>query len=367
MDENIKERLLKSKVLWTTVLTILILLSFSGVHAAVSPKVTFQVTRLDFVNGYWNYRADYTLKNLNDGSLKVNGAIFVNNITQSGSSEVGYALKPGKRYVFTFYSKSGGKGRILASKVVVPPRGSASKNTLTQTPIFTSTPIPIPITKNNFLLSGASCIIDYTLVPQSEANARRLVNLCDIDVPRLEAKFGRGPSAPIYKIQFYNPAAGSQGTGGDATAYAGTSGVFLSTNSWGSEFPYDAKILAHELTHVIQSFKGYNSADYPGWLVEALADYGAYVAGYTNDLEKDCYHFSNDMQNQNHVYSCTYKFLKFIGDKYDPQIPFKLHRALQSGIYSENLWSQYTGKTFNQLTSDCSQDSNCGGAYHGGL
>jgi hypothetical protein len=240
------------------------------------------------------------------------------------------------------------------------------KPTPTPTPTHTATPTPIP-TQNGFLLSGTSCIIDYTLIPQFGSNARKLLDLCEIDVPKLEAKFGRGPSAPPYKIQFYTPGAGSQGTGADPRAYAGSSGVFLSTDSWRTEFPYDGKILAHELTHVIQSFYGYNTPEYPGWLIEALADYGAYVAGYSNDLESDCYHFSTDMQNQTQVYSCTYKFLKFIGSKYDSEIPFKLHRALQSGIYSENLWMQYTGKTFNQLTSECSQDSNCGGAYHGGL
>lgn len=232
---------------------------------------------------------------------------------------------------------------------------------------FNSKSAQLSITKNGFILTGSLCSFDFSLIPQSEHNARRLITLCEKDVPLLEAKFGRGPSAPIYKIQFYNPAVGSQGTGGDARAYAGTFGVFLSTESWGNEFLYDAKILAHELTHVIQSFYGYNSSDYPGWLIEALADYGAYLAGYSNELEKDCYGFSADMQNKTHVYGCTYKFLKFIGNKYDSEIPFKLHKALQAGNYSENLWNQYTGKTFDQLATECSQDSNCGGSYHGGL
>lgn len=247
--------------------------------------------------------------------------------------------------------------------------------TPTKTPNYSAAPKPTPtptllpgqITKNGFLLSGSLCTFDFSLAPQSESNARRLLNLCEIDVPKLEAKFGRGPSAPPYKIQFYTPGSGSQGTGADSRAYAGSSGVFLSTDSWRTEFPYDAKILAHEITHVIQSFYGYNTPEYPGWLVEALADYGSYVAGYSNDLESDCYHFSNDMQNQTQVYGCTYKFLKFVGGKYGSEIPFKLHKALQSGTYSDNLWIQYTGKTFNQLTGECSQDSDCGGSYHGGL
>jgi len=228
-----------------------------------------------------------------------------------------------------------------------------------------STPILIPITKNGFILSGTFCIVDYTLVPQSEINARRLLNLCEIDIPKLEAKFGRGPKAPPYKIQFYTPRVGASGNSA-ARAYASNGTVILSTNfstdSWQVEFPWDAEmVLAHELTHVIQSFKYY----YPGWLVEALADYGVYVAGYSKDLEKNCYHFSN--ARKINVFNCTYKFLKFVERKYDPGISLKLHRAFQSEsasdnqIYSDNLFVQYTGKTYSQLISECSQDLDCGG------
>lgn len=362
--------LLKNKVLWIVVLSTLISFSFISVHAASAPKVTLKITRLGFANGYWNYKADYTLRNLYDGSLKVNGAIFVNIITQNGSSETGYALKPGRKYIFTFYSKSSGKGKILASKIIVASKAQTASQ-ITPTPVITLASVPIytstPISKNGFLLSGSLCSFDFSLLPQSENNARRLLNLCEQNVPILEAKFSRGPSAPPYKIQFYTPVAGSQGTGGDPNAYVASGQIYLSTSYWQTEAPYDARILAHEITHVIQSFKGYNSPDYPGWLIEALADHGAYTAGYSSDLEKDCYHFSTDMQNQLHVYSCTYKFLKFIENKYDSTIVFKLNKALQSGSYSEDLFSQYTGKTFNQLTSECSQNSDCGGVFHGGL
>ncbi len=134
--------MLKNMVFWTMIVGTLISFSFITVHAASTPKVTLKITRLDFANGYWNYRVDYTLRNLYDGSLKVNGAMFVNNITQNGSSETDYALKPGKKYTFIFYSKSGGKGRILASKVVVLPRASANKNISTPIPIYTPTPTP---------------------------------------------------------------------------------------------------------------------------------------------------------------------------------------------------------------------------------
>lgn len=353
-------------MLWTIGLAALVLFSFITANAALVPKVTLKVTRLDFANGYWNYRAGYTLKNLYDGSLKVNGAMFVNNINQSGSSETGYTLKPDKKYTFTLYSKSGGKGRILASKVVVASKAPTVIQT-THRSITTPTPVSVPITKKEFLLSGSLCNFDYSLLPQSENNARRLIDLCESIVPKLEAKFGRGPSAPPYKIQFYVSAPGSQGTGGDANASAGSTGIYLSTNYWQGELPDEAGyIMAHELTHVITSHFG------SAWLAEAIADYGAYIvagyAGYSKGLfESNCYHFPNDIQNQNHVYGCTYKFLKFVEDKYDSTIVFKLNKALQSENYSENVFAQYTGKTYNQLISECSQDSICGGVYHGGL
>jgi len=253
------------------------------------------------------------------------------------------------------------------SPVVVktPPSPSPTPITPTSTPVPTYT--SIPANKNGFLLSGSLCTFDFSLAPQSENNARRLLDFCEKIAPTLETKFGRGPSAPPYKIQYYIPQPGSQGTGGDANAYVGNGQVYLSINYWQTKALYDAEILAHELTHVIQSFYGYNTLEYPGWLIEALADYGAYTTGYSNDLEKNCYHFSSDMQNQTHVYNCTYKFLKFIENKYDSALAFKLNKALQSGNYSENLFVQYTGKTFDQLTAECSQNSDCAGLYRGGL
>lgn len=246
---------------------------------------------------------------------------------------------------------------------IYPPAIPAPTLKITPTP----TPILTLMTQNKLLLSGILCTVDYQLIPQSEGVARRLLDLCESNVPKIEAKFGRGLNAPPYRIEFYTPGPGSggQGTNSDSDAYV-TDRVYLGTNYWQTEHSNDAGILTHELTHVIQSYQGYLTSA-QRWLVEALADYGAYVAGYSDDLETRCYHFSTDMQNQTHMYSCTYKFLKFVGGKYDSEIPFKLHRALQSGTYSDNLWIQYTGKAFSQLASECSQDSNCGGAYHGGL
>jgi hypothetical protein len=206
--------------------------------------------------------------------------------------------------------------------------------------------------------------LDFSLLPQSESNARRLIDFCEKIAPKIETEFGNGPRP--YKIQFYIPGTGAGGTGtySDADAYV-TDKIYLSSIYWQTEHATDAAIMAHELTHAIQF--SVSGTQYEAWLTEALADYGAYVAGYQNNLEERCYHFSSEAQNQYRVYGCTYKFLKFIANKYDSKIAFKLHKALQSRSYSENLFVQFTGKTYNQLLNECSQDSNCGGTFHGGL
>lgn len=230
----VKDYLLKSKALWTIGLAALILFSFITANAASVPKVTLKVTRLDFVNGYWNYRAAYTLKNLYDGSLKVNGAMFVNNINQSGSSETGYALKPGKKYTFTFYSKSGGKGRILASKVIVASKAPAVSQ-VAPNPVHTPTPIitPIPpppsvsISKNGFILSTSKCEFDYSALPEAETTARRLISFCEEIAPKIEAKFGIGPRP--YKIKIFIGKTDSTTRLHDPYGYAGSDGIYLST------------------------------------------------------------------------------------------------------------------------------------------
>lgn len=120
--------------------------------------------------------------------------------------------------------------------------------------------------------------------------------------------------------------------------------------------------MTHAIQHTGDGFQ-YN------WVIEALADYGAYVAGYENELEHGeigCYHFLTDIQNRTHVYGCMYRFLRFVENKYDSQLVVQLHQARAK--YSDDLLVQYTGKTFDQLANECAkEDSKCAGVFHGGL
>lgn len=240
-----------------------------------------------------------------------------------------------------------------SSTVMATPR-----QTSFQTPLPSAT--PATSTSGN-ILSSNLCSFDISLMPQARSNAMRLLNLCERDAPLIEAKFGLGPRP--YRIQFYVPGTGPEGTGtnSDSDAYV-TDKIYLSTSFWQTQNTGDEEILAHEMTHALQLNGGiqYN------WVTEALADYGAYMAGYQADLERRCYHFSSDIQNQTHIYDCTYKFIKF-SEKYDPQLAVHLQSSLKSHNYSVDTWAKYTGKTFDQLTNECSQDSQCVGLYHGGL
>ena len=248
-------------------------------------------------------------------------------------------------------SETGEKKVFVPPEIVTIPQDNDSKSDSVQ------------ITKNGFLLTGELCVINYQLIPQSEENARRLLNLCEIIVPKIEAKFGRGPNAPPYRIEFYTPRPEDKGTGNAPRAYAANDTVTLSTDFWYTKFPEDAGILAHELTHVVQAFYGYFSEyEYLGinWLVEALADYGEYIAGYSEDLEKNCYHFLSNRKLG--VFSCTFQFLKFVEEKYDPEISGKFYKVLRSPSANiDDLFAQYTGKTIGQLINECSQELSCGG------
>ncbi len=107
----------------------------------------------------------------------------------------------------------------------------------------------------------------------------------------------------------------------------------------------NTRLLSHEITHMVQSYKSYGTPQYPKWLVEGMADYVPQVLGV--DRTSSC--FDVDYSSG---YDCGAAFLKYL-TKHDKNIVKKLHTALRNDTYSDELLKSITGKTIFQLYNDC--------------
>ena len=112
--------------------------------------------------------------------------------------------------------------------------------------------------------------------------------------------------------------------------------------------------VVHEMVHVVQSYGRVRRDDtaaqrMPGWLVEGIPDYirwflyepqtkGAEIT--TNGLARAKYDAS---------YRITGNFLNWVTQKYDTNVVQKLNAAGRAGMYQEELWKEYTGKTVQEL------------------
>ncbi|WP_395752733.1 basic secretory protein-like protein [Prosthecobacter sp.] len=122
--------------------------------------------------------------------------------------------------------------------------------------------------------------------------------------------------------------------GGKITISAGF--VRSHTDDWG--------MVIHELTHVVQAYPNGG----PGWLVEGIADYIRIV------------HFEPQaprpkltrLASYKDAYKTTAMFLEWIEKQHAPGLVVKMNAALRKGEYREELWSEITGKTVDELWAE---------------
>lgn len=104
----------------------------------------------------------------------------------------------------------------------------------------------------------------------------------------------------------------------------------------------DWGMVVHELTHVVQSYPPGG----PGWLVEGIADYIRIVKFEPNaprpklDPAKASY---------KDAYKTTALFLEWVEKQQAPDFVVKINAALRGGKYRDELWTEITGKTMDEL------------------
>jgi hypothetical protein len=183
--------------------------------------------------------------------------------------------------------------------------------------------------------------IDYSEVPEHKEWAEKAKALVETWHPKIEEMLkSDGYTAPRdIRVVFKK----NQKT----IAFASGKTISIS-GDWITKHPDDFGMVAHELTHIIQSYRGAPKGS--GWLVEGIADYIRFYKyepdakiGKIRDLKKAKYTDS---------YRVTAQFLAYIVKTHDKDIVVKLNRALREREYQVGLFKRETGKTVDELWNE---------------
>lgn len=124
-------------------------------------------------------------------------------------------------------------------------------------------------------------------------------------------------------------------------------GEITVSGKWITEHPDDLGMMVHELTHVIQQYRGPNT---PGWLTEGIADYIRWWR-YEPELHATTGRTKIDFSKAKYTdaYRTTGKWLAWTSRKYDMRLVPCLDKALRSGEDPMPVFKRLTGKTADEL------------------
>lgn len=112
--------------------------------------------------------------------------------------------------------------------------------------------------------------------------------------------------------------------------------------SYARQHPDDWGMVVHELTHVVQAYPSGG----PGWLVEGIADY-IRIVKFEPDAPRP--KLDPDKASYKDAYKTTAMFLEWIEKHHAPELVVKMNAALRKGAYRDELWTEMTGKTVEEL------------------
>ena len=134
------------------------------------------------------------------------------------------------------------------------------------------------------------------------------------------------------------------------TSYAGVAyannGKIVISSAWLKKKPEDLDVITHETFHIVQAYPNHSG---PGWLTEGLADYARFKYGVNNKKAGWSLTDFSSKQHYDNSYRITARFLYWLTQNYDKNIVHELDKNMRDKTYSPQLWSQYTGKTLDEL------------------
>jgi hypothetical protein len=199
--------------------------------------------------------------------------------------------------------------------------------------------------ENEPVISTPLCKVDYREAPGMKEFAAKAAQVGEKYYPLVYQKlYGITTSAQLTMV-FKN----------DLSFPGITYGSVINLSiKWFTEHPDDLGAIVHEIAHVAQAYP----AGQPAWLVEGIADYIRYWAGFKNSWSYP--HCGLGSPHYTSGYWCSAAFLQFVERVYDKTILMYLNAALRNNSYNDSLFQSYTNKSLAQLWEE-SKNAECAG------
>jgi len=183
---------------------------------------------------------------------------------------------------------------------------------------------------------GFHVIVDCTKAPECEAFAARSKTLVEEWYPRInEILFEKGRPLPGIEITLiFEPMKG--------VAHTNNNKIHISAEWVTKKAPNDYGMVAHELTHVVQDYKGKGD----GWLTEGIADYirdRYYEPGVRH------HRINPDTGSYTQGYGVAAAFLIWLEKEKNKEVVRKLNIASHDGVYRRELFAELCGGDLDAL------------------
>ena len=114
----------------------------------------------------------------------------------------------------------------------------------------------------------------------------------------------------------------------------------------------DWGMIAHELVHFVQNYRGGEGTGIPGWATEGMADY---MRHSFFEPEKEMRPVNPARASYRDQYQVTAGFFMYIVDAYDRDFVKKLNEMGRKRTYSEDIFEQVSGKKLDDLWAEYSE------------
>ncbi len=178
--------------------------------------------------------------------------------------------------------------------------------------------------------------VNTTAAPECEAWAAKAKTIAEEWYPKInEILFGPGQPlpSPVVRLTF-EPMKG--------VAHATGDGIHISADWVMKKSPNDFGMVVHELTHVVQAYKGKNEF----WLTEGIADYVRYER-YEPGTQK--WKLDPEKSSYKQGYGIAGAFLAWLEKNKNPEIIHKLNAACRAGTYKSEMITELCGADVDAL------------------